>query len=176
MNNLTISQAMIKLSEVEKAYRTKLGEISRGSSTTVCYIEEADGVRHNCGDRYNFEKEKETLMDLSSQMETLKHAISKANNSTFVEIDGKRYTIQECLNKLQIYRKELSTFEAILLHNKPSKIRKVDAAGTSAYYLVTELTYDKENLQDFVNELSQTVLNLELALNEANNNTVITIA
>lgn len=176
MKNLTISQAMIKLAEVEKAYKAKLSEIMKSSSATVSYILEADGSIHYCGDRYDFDKEQGILMELSREMESLKNEISKANNSTFVEVNGKRYTIQECLNKLRICRKEISVFDSILLYNKPSKTRKVDAAGTSAYYLVTELTYNKENLQEFVNELNQTILDFELAVNEANNNTVITIA
>ena len=96
MKNLTISQAMIKLAEVEKAYKAKLSEIMKSSSATVSYILEADGSIHYCGDRYDFDKEQGILMELSREMESLKNEISKANNSTFVEVNGKRYTIQEC--------------------------------------------------------------------------------
>ena len=176
MIKLTISQAMIKLAEIEKMYKTKLGEIASSSSTTVSYILEADGTRHDCAEKFDFYKEKDAIMELSKQIELIRNEISKANNSTFVEVDGEKYTIQECLNKLKLYRGEMSVFQSILLYSRASKTRKVDAAGTPAYYKVTELTFDKEELQEYVDTLHETILKFELAVNEVNNNTVITVA
>ena len=64
----------------------------------------------------------------------------------------------------------------ILNNAKASKSRKVDAAATSAYYKVTELNFDRIELQDLVDKMNDDLLELEFAINKANNETVITIA
>lgn len=176
MNTLTISQAMLKIAELEKTYRNKLRIISDISSTTTSYILELDNSKHKCSEPFDFDKEFNTILELSKEIEVLRNAISKANNTALIEVEGSSITIQAALNKLKMYRNQLDTFEVVLEYSKASKTRKVDAAGTQPYYKVTELTFNKEELQSFIDKLSATILDIELSINEANNKTVITLA
>ena len=85
-------------------------------------------------------------------------------------------TIQGALNKSRMLRIEKEMIENIIQQSKASKIRKVDAAATSVYYNVCEPNFDKVKMQELLDSLDKELLELELAINKANNETVITIA
>lgn len=64
----------------------------------------------------------------------------------------------------------------IIDQSKSSKQRKVDAAATSVYYKVTEANFDKSEMKTLLENTNEEILELELAINKANNETVITLA
>ena len=76
--------------------------------------------------------------------------------------------------KLQESMKELKENESIV-QEEVSKERKVDAAATSVYYKVTELNFDRKEMEQLVENLNEEVLELEIAINKANNETFIEI-
>ena len=65
--------------------------------------------------------------------------------------------------------------ENLLQEVKVSKERKVDAAATSVYYKVTELNFNRKNMEKMVADLNEEVLQMEVAINKANNETYIEI-
>ena len=65
--------------------------------------------------------------------------------------------------------------EELLQNVKVSKERKVDAAATSVYYKVTELNFDREEMEKLIQDLNREVIELEVAINKANNETYIEI-
>ena len=176
MENLTVSQAMIKVAELEKVYRNKLYTLSDIDNCTTTYILESDNQKHVCNEIFNFNGEFELVMDLSKEIDMLKTEIAKSNNTVCIDALGQSMTIQGALNKSRTMRNQKDTFETILNNAKASKSRKVDAAATSAYYKVTELNFDRKELQDLVDKMNDDLLELEFAINKANNEIVITIA
>lgn len=176
MQILTLSQAIIKVAELEKIYRTKLHQVSDVQSTTVSYILEADGQKYQCNDEFDFEEEFKETLDLANNIEKLRTEIAKLNNITKIDIEGKNLTIQGGLNRLKKLREQIDIIEMIIDQSKSSKQRKVDAAATSVYYKVTEANFDKAEMKTLLENTNEEILELELAINKANNETVITLA
>ena len=79
------------------------------------------------------------------------------------------------LNKVKLKRELAFELENLLQTVKVSKERKVDAAATSVYYKVTELNFDRKEMEQLVENLNKEVLELEIAINKANNETFIEI-
>ena len=69
----------------------------------------------------------------------------------------------------------LNNFEHILENVKSSKERKVDAAATSVYYKVKEPNFNKKDLKKYLEDRNEEILELEIALNKANNEILIDI-
>lgn len=176
MISLTINQAIIKLADLEKTYKDKLKNLTSDESATKSYILELNGDRFDCSEVVNFDEEFKLVLELSNEINKLKTCISKANNNTVLYIDGEELSIQECLNILKTSREQLKYLEYMLRYTNASKNRKVDAAGTQPYYKVTELNFDKQEMDSFVNSLKSKILKYELAVNDINNKTVINIA
>ncbi|MGL5329587.1 MAG: hypothetical protein ACRDD7_09980 [Peptostreptococcaceae bacterium] len=176
MENLTISQAMIKVSELEKAYNNKLFLLSDIDNCVVKYILEADDKKYICNEPFEFEKEFNLVLELSNKIHQIKTDIAKSNNTVSIDVLGTSMTIQGAINKSRMLRREKDVFEEIMNNAKSSKQRKVDAAATSVYYSVSEPNFDKKKLSELVEKIENDLLTLELAINKANNENVITIA
>lgn len=175
IKSLTINQAMIQLADLEKNYKQRLHNLTSDSIATSSYVLELSGERYDCSEVFQFQKELDSLIELSTKITNLKTSISKANNETTLKVDNEERSLQECLNFLKISREQVKILENVVRFNKASKTRKVDAAGTTPYYKVVELNFDKEKIENFIQNLNSKILKLELAVNEANNNTLITI-
>ena len=77
-------------------------------------------------------------------------------------------------NKKVKLKRELSfELENLLRNVKVSKERRVDAAATSVYYKITELNFDRNEMEKLVKCLNKEILELEIAINKANNETFI---
>ena len=124
---------------------------------------------------FDFEKELNELISLSEEIEKIKTAISYANNTTVIEVLGEKISIQGALNKVKLKRDLVFQLENLLQEVKVSKERKVDAAATSVYYKVTELNFNRKNMEKMVADLNEEVLQMEVAINKANNETYIEI-
>ena len=79
------------------------------------------------------------------------------------------------LNKVKLKRELAFELEYLLQNVKVSRERKVDAAATSVYYKVTELNFDRQEMEILVKDLNKEILELEIAINKANNETFIEI-
>ena len=176
MEQLTVSQAIIKLSDLEKSYNQKMYLLQELENTTVRYILELDNQKHLCNEPFEFEKVFNDFLELSNKIHKIKTEISKSNNVVEIEVLGNKMTIQGALNKTRMLRTEKEMIDNIIQQSKASKIRKVDAAATSVYYNVCEPNFDKVKMQELLDSLDKELLELELAINKANNETVITIA
>ena len=111
----------------------------------------------------------------SGKIESIKTSIAYANNTTKIEVLGVKMSIQGALNKIKVKRELAFELENLLQTVKVSKERKVDAAATSVYYKVTELNFDRKEMEQLVENLNEEVLELEIAINKANNETFIEI-
>ena len=56
MEKLTISQAMIKLSDLEKSYHQKMYLLQQVDNNTIMYILELDDKKYFCNEPFDFEK------------------------------------------------------------------------------------------------------------------------
>lgn len=175
MNTNTISQAMLKVSELERVYRDKLYTITEIENLTKEYILEIDGTRYDCNEVLDFEKEFDYIVKVGEEISDIKTKISYANSNNYIEFEGKQISLQEALNKIKFYRKIVNNFENIINTVKSSKQRKVDAAATSVYYKVKEPNFNKDWLKKYIEEKNSQILELEIALNKANNEITIII-
>ncbi len=175
MEKLTINQCMIKVAEIERNYRYKSPNVINRKKASTTYILESDGTRFDCDEKFDFNKELNELISLSKNIEKMKTAIAYANNTTEIEVLGETTTIQGALNKVKLKRELAFELEDLLQNVKVSKERKVDAAATSVYYKVTELNFDREEMEKLIESLNKEVIELEVAINKANNETYIDI-
>lgn len=173
MDKLTINQGMIKVAEIERNYRYKSPNVINKKKACTTYILETDGTRFDCDEKFDFNKELNEVISLSNNIEKIKTAIAYANNTTKIEVLGEITTIQGALNKVKLKRELAFELEDLLQNVKVSKERKVDAAATSVYYKVTELNFDREEMEKLINDLNKEVIELEVAINKANNETYI---
>lgn len=175
MEKLTISQGMLKVSEMERNYRSKSSDVINRKKATITYIIESNGDRFDCDEKFNFKKELEELILLSEKIENIKTSIAYANNTTKIDVLGIKTSIQGALNKVKQKRQLAFELEALLQSVKVSRERKVDAAATSVYYKVTELNFDRKEMENLLEDLNKEILELEIAINKANNETFIEI-
>lgn len=175
MEKLTINQGMIKVAEIERNYRYKSPSVINRKKASITYILEADGTRFDCDEKFDFNKELNELISLSNNIEKIKTAIAYANNTTEIQVLGETTTIQGALNKVKLKRELAFELEELLQNVKVSKERKVDAAATSVYYKVTELNFDRVDMEKLIENLNKEVIELEVAINKANNETYINI-
>ena len=175
MERLTINQCMIKVSEIERNYRYKLPNVINRKKASTTYILESDGTRFDCDEKFDFNKELNELISLSRNIEKIKTAISYANNTTEIDVLGEKTSIQGALNKVKLKRELAFELEELLQNIKVSKERKVDAAATSVYYKVTELNFNREEMEKLIQDLNRDIIELEVAINKANNETYIDI-
>ena len=106
---------------------------------------------------------------MGEDISQIKTKISKANNENYIETKNGKLSLQGALNKIKYLRDQVENFEEILEQVKPSKERKVDAAATSVYYKVREPNFDKKELKKYLEDKNEEILELEIALNKANN-------
>ena len=175
MEKLTINQCMLKVAELERNYRYKSSNVLNRKKASITYILESDGKRLDCDEKFDFKKELDELILLSEEIEKIKTAIAYANNTTQIEVLGTRISIQGALNKIKLKRELALELENLLENIKVSKERRVDAAATSVYYKVTELNFDRKEIEKLVEDINKEVLELEVAINKANNETFIDI-
>ena len=85
MEKSTISQAMLKVSELERIYRDKMYKMMDLENIIQEYILESDGSRHDCNEVVDFNREFELIIELGQEISTIKTNISKANNENYIE-------------------------------------------------------------------------------------------
>jgi len=166
---------MLKIAELERNYRYKSQNLLNKNNASITYILESNGNRFDCDEKFDFKKELDELVLLSEEIETLKTAIAYANNTTEIEVLGIKINIQGALNKVKLKRELAFELESLLRNIKVTRERKVDAAATSVYYKVTELNFDREEMENLVKNLNKEVLELEIAINKANNEVFLNI-
>lgn len=175
MEKLTINQGMLKIAELERNYRYKSQNLLNKNNASITYILESNGNRFDCDEKFDFKKELDELILLSEEIETLKTAIAYANNTTEIDVLGIKINIQGALNKVKLKRELAFELESLLRNIKVTRERKVDAAATSVYYKVTELNFDRKEMENLVKDLNKEVLELEIAINKANNEIFLNI-
>ena len=175
MERSTISQAMLRVSELERIYRDKMYTMMRLENIVQEYILESDGTRYDCNEVVDFNREFELIIELGQENYTIKTNISKANNENYIETKNGKLSLQGTLNRIKYLREQVNNFENILDGVKSSKERKVDAAATSVYYRVKEPNVNKKELKKYLEDRNEEILELEIALNKANNEILIDI-
>ena len=175
MEKSTISQAMLKVSELERIYRDKMYTMMRLENVIQEYILESDGSRYDCNEVVDFNREFELIIELGQEIAEIKTKISKANNENYIQTKNGQLSLQGALNRIKYLREQVNNFQNILEGVKSSKERKVDAAATSVYYKVREPNFDKKELKKYLEDRSEEILDLEIALNKANNEILINI-
>ena len=133
MEKSTISQAMLKVSELERIYRDKMYKMMDLENIIQEYILESDGSRYDCNEVVDFNREFELIIELGEEISQIKTKISKANNENYIETKTGRLSLQGALNKIKYLRGQVNNFEHILENVKSSKERKVDNDCRGAY-------------------------------------------
>lgn len=175
MEKITISQAMLKVSELERIYREKMYTMMKLENEVQEYILEADGSRYDCNEVVDFNREFELIIELGEEIAQIKTKISKSNNENYIDTKNGKISLQGALNRIKYLRDQVNNFENILEGVKSSKERKVDAAATSVYYRVKEPNFNKKELKKYLEDRNEEILELEIALNKANNEILIDI-
>ena len=152
---VTISQAMLKVSELDRIYRDKMYTMMKAENLIQEYILESDGSRFDCNEVVDFNREFELIIELGEEISQIKTKISKANNENYIETKNGKLSLQGALNKIKYLRDQVENFEEILEQVKPSKERKVDAAATSVYYKVREPNFDKKELKKYLEDKNE---------------------
>ena len=175
MEKSTISQAMLKVSELDRIYKDTMYSMMSVENLIQEYILEADGTRFDCNEVVDFNREFELIIELGEEISQIKTKISKANNENYIDTKNGKLSLQGTLNRIKYLRDQVNNFEEILNEVKSSKERKVDAAATSVYYKVKEPNFNKKELKKYVEDKNEEILELEIALNKANNEILIDI-
>ena len=175
MEKITISQAMLKVSELERIYREKMYTMMKLENVVQEYILEADGSRYDCNEVVDFNREFELIIELGEEIAQIKTKISKSNNENYIDTKNGKISLQGALNRIKYLRDQVNNFENILEGVKSSKERKVDAAATSVYYRVKEPNFNKKEKKKYLEDRNEEILELEIALNKANNEILIDI-
>lgn len=176
MGSLTINQAMSKRAELKRLYNIKASNVQSTMYNTIMKNRELDGKEFSNHEVQDFDAEFNSMISLSDEIDALNSAISKANSTSKVEIEGEDMTIQECLNKVASYRNRVDIIRTVLSRSKESEERKVDASGTAPYYKITKANYNRKEMEDLLETLNNDIITMELAIDKANNATVINIA
>ena len=121
MEKSTISQAMLKVSELERIYRDKMYKMMDLENIIQEYILESDGSRYDCNEVVDFNREFELIIELGEEISQIKTKISKANNENYIETKTGRLSLQGALNKIKYLRGQVNNFEHILENVKSSK-------------------------------------------------------
>lgn len=175
MEKITISQAMLKVSELERIYKDKMYTMMRLENIMQEYILESDGKRYDCNEVVDFNREFEHIIELGEEISQIKTKISKANNENYIKTKNSEISLQGALNKIKYLRNQVNSFEGILNNVKSSKERKVDAAATAVYYKVKEPNFNKKELKKYLEDKNEEILEIEIELNKANNEILIDI-
>lgn len=67
MEKSTISQAMLKVSELERIYRDKMYKMMDLENIIQEYILESDGSRYDCNEVVDFNREFELIIELGEE-------------------------------------------------------------------------------------------------------------
>ena len=175
METLTVNQAMSKRAELKRLFEIKQMNVQSVSYNTIIKNKELDGTEFISHEVQDFEEEFNQMISLSDEIDMISTLIAKANSLTELEINGEIITVQNCLNRLSTYRKRANTIRMILRGSRESQERKVDASGTTPYYRITTANYDVVKMKESLEELEQDIMQMELAVDKANNDTVINI-
>ena len=108
MEKSTISQAMLKVSELERIYRDKMYKMMDLENIIQEYILESDGSRYDCNEVVDFNREFELIIELGEEISQIKTKISKANNENYIETKTGRLSLQGALNKIKYLYKDNS--------------------------------------------------------------------
>lgn len=175
MITLTINQAMIKVAELQKIHNDRSLKMMNHSNFIKEYILELDGSRYDCNEVLDFDKELNEMIEIRNQIIDIKSKITKANTDNYIDFDKRKISLQEALNTIKITRGELDNLKFLYNNVESSKERKVDAAATAVYYKVKEPNFNKIDLQNYIDKSNNQILELEMALNKANNEITIEV-
>ena len=104
MEKSTISQAMLKVSELERIYRDKMYTMMEVQNVIQEYILEADGSRYDCNEVIDFNREFELVIELGDEISQIKTKISKANNENYIDVKDGKLSLQGALNRIKCLR------------------------------------------------------------------------
>ena len=110
MEKSTISQAMLKVSELERIYRDKMYKMMDLENIIQEYILESDGSRYDCNEVVDFNREFELIIELGEEISQIKTKISKANNENYIETKTGRLSLQGALNKIKYLRGQVNNW------------------------------------------------------------------
>ena len=128
MEKSTISQAMLKVSELERIYRDKMYKMMDLENIIQEYILESDGSRYDCNEVVDFNREFELIIELGEEISQIKTKISKANNENYIETktgenqNEKDEIIQKINDVLSVL--EYERLEEVLRYVKRKKNQK----------------------------------------------------
>lgn len=138
------------------------------NNVVVQKIRELNGIEETLSNPKNFTEIYTKIVELINKINNLSAVINKANN-TIECMPG--ITIQNAISSLKTLRTLRSNLSSIYTCNS-FKQRKSDANG-SAYYLIQELNFDKQWLNEEIKKINEEIDRYEAAILKANNEVYI---
>lgn len=136
------------------------------SQSSITYRDETEKITYD----YNFDKTREQVANINSEILTLKRAINKANNETTIGVDG--YTISDGLIKIAMIRKEL-TYHLEPMARKDKLSSRVDMRNDGLIY--TELLYNPDECKEYVRVQKELLNQIQMGIDRANLTTFIDV-
>lgn len=169
---MTLSKLRLIIDDLKKDYNTRLYNIQGGA--TISKVKELNGNEEILSPPFDFKTELSAIDETSKEVARLSGILAKANNTTPISESD---TLQTALAKIQERRKLLDKIEYIISASKEAKIRKTDGGlgSNSAFYEITELNFNKNELIAFKDDLKNEINYLELKIQEANNSTNVEV-
>lgn len=169
----TIAELRLLIEDKESNYSSNLYKLQSGA--TITKIKELSGQEEILSKPFDFEKELKSLDDECKNIAYLKGLLANVNNQTPIDDED---TIQTAIVKLQKKRELLNKVEYILNNTRESKKRKSDGSisSSSAYYEEVLLNFDEVKITEYRDTLRTELNALEVKIQNANNNTNVTIS
>lgn len=136
------------------------------SQSSITYRDETEKITYD----YNFDKTREQVANINSEILDLKRAINKANNETTIGVDG--YTISDGLIKIAMIRKEL-TYHLEPMARKDKLSSRVDMRNDGLIY--TELLYNPDECKEYVRVQKELLNQIQMGIDRANLTTFIEV-
>ena len=136
------------------------------NQSSITYRDETEKITYD----YNFDKTREQIANINSEILALKRAINKANNETTIGVDG--YTISDGLIKIAMIRKEL-TYHLEPMARKDKLSSRVDMRNDGLIY--TELLYSPDECKEYVRVQKELLNQIQMGIDRANLTTFIEV-
>ena len=161
---LCLAEAIKKVKMLNEDVNLLLSDEQNQSSIT--YRDETEKITYD----YNFDKTREQIANINSEILALKRAINKANNETTIGVDG--YTISDGLIKIAMIRKEL-TYYLEPMTRKDKLSSRVDMRNDGLIY--TELLYNPDECKEYVRVQKELLNQIQMGIDRANLTTFIDV-
>ncbi len=178
-NNMTVADALTELKRIVKLSAKRNQNIARYSSKKRGELDEIEGQKNW------IKKQHQSADDLIRRWADIKLALNESNLRTFIEFEGKRFSVAEAiLFKQQLYEMKNDLLNSFTPNTGLDQIRvhmgnigrlDLNEEQLAAINLVPELMYDEAELIKAKEDLLNLYSFVDALIEKSNHNTSISI-